>query len=62
MKSVKEDITQYNDKGQPHGLWESYFSTGKLYYKCTYNNGELVGYEEYYDYFRDNKLTKNYHL
>jgi len=60
MTRVKEDIIPKNAKGQAYGLWEEHFSsTGHLYYKCTYNNGELVGYKEYY--FSD-KFNKSYYL
>jgi len=58
--NIKEDITPYNDKNQPHGYWEWYWG-GNLWYRCFYDNGEVVGYEENYN--SDSKLTiKNYYL
>jgi antitoxin component YwqK of YwqJK toxin-antitoxin module len=45
-----KDIKPFNDKGQKHGLWEVYYSKGKLMYKVLYHNGKEVGYEEYYLY------------
>jgi len=42
-----KSITPYNDKGELHGLCE-WYSDGKLYFKRFFQNGRLVGYEEYY--------------
>jgi len=61
MIRVKENILPFNAKGQAHGYWEYWFNC-HLCFKCIYNNDERIGYEEDYDYFLDNKLTKNYHL
>jgi antitoxin component YwqK of YwqJK toxin-antitoxin module len=41
-------INQYNENGQPHGLWEYYYSNGKLCYKGTYVNGQHHGLWEHY--------------
>jgi hypothetical protein len=41
-------MNEYNDKGKCHGYWECYFPNGKLWYKGTYINGEIVGYYEVY--------------
>jgi antitoxin component YwqK of YwqJK toxin-antitoxin module len=38
----------YNAKGEKHGLWEAYYSDGKLYYRFNYVNGELHGHWEWY--------------
>jgi hypothetical protein len=43
-----KDIEPFNDKDQPHGLWEWYYD-GNLMLKRFYHNGERVGYEEWYD-------------
>ena len=52
---MSKDITSYNDKGQPHGLWESYWNNGQLYYKGTYLNGKRHGHWE--QYWGDGKLS-----
>jgi len=58
---MKEDIKPINDKGQPHGLWESYWSDGKLWVRTVYINGNENAIEEFYYY--DGKLTcKSYYL
>jgi antitoxin component YwqK of YwqJK toxin-antitoxin module len=42
-------INQYNEKGQPHGLWKHYYSQGQLMIKVTYVNGKKHGlWESYY--------------
>jgi len=58
-----KDIKPVNNKGQAHGYWERYWGNGELLYKCVYNKGKEIGYEEYYDY-NDSKLTfiKRYYL
>jgi len=43
-----KDIKTYNAKGQAHGYWESYWFDDYLMYKCIFNNGKEIGYEEYY--------------
>jgi len=58
---VKRINKPFNNKDQRHGYWESYWSDGKLSFKCVYHNGKRIGYEEWYDYF-DGKLTKSYYL
>ena len=43
-------INLYNEKGERHGYWESYWSNGQLWYKGNYVNGQRHGYfESYYD-------------
>lgn len=37
---------RYNNKGQKHGYWKSYWNDGTIYYKCFYVNGIEYGYEE----------------
>jgi hypothetical protein len=50
-----------NNKGQKHGLWEIYCN-GELWYKCFFQNGKCLGYEEN-NYSRYGKLTmKRYNL
>jgi len=51
-----------NDKGQPHGLWEWYWTNGDLADKCFYLNGKEVGYEEWYDYYNGKLIKKRYHI
>jgi len=58
MNKKYKNITPINDKGQPHGLWERYWGTGKLWYKCFSHNGRKVGYEEWYDWIYGHKITK----
>lgn len=45
---MSKDIKPRNDKSQPHGVWELYFTNGKLMSKKYYLNGNLVGYAEWY--------------
>jgi len=52
----KIDIIPFNNKGQCHGYWETYFE-GNLWYKCFYNNGKKVGYEEIH--YTDLKIETN---
>jgi len=59
---TNKDISPRNAKGQPHGYFEIYRPNGELWFKCIYDNGKEIGYEEYYHYFRDKKLTKIYKL
>jgi len=59
--NIKEDIMPFNDKGQPHGLWEMYYFNGPLMWKCSYHNDKKVGYEE--DYYYDGKINeKTYNI
>jgi len=59
---MKEDTQQYNDKGQPHGLWVFYLCNNKLYRKCVYINGKVNGFEEIY-WCNDGKVSeKIYYL
>ena len=44
----------YNDKGQPHGYWEQYYSNGQLSYRGKFINGKKEGYWE--DYWRNGEL------
>ena len=51
-KEIKREnfINLYDETGNKHGLWESYFSNGQLSYKGNYVNGEQHGlWESYYD-------------
>ena len=41
-------INQYNEKGQPHDLWEYYYTNGQLWEKGTYINGKERGMWEHY--------------
>jgi len=58
---MNKDIEPINNKGERHGLWETY-SYGKLWYKRFYHNGKLVGYEEWYDYYNGKLIKKRYHI
>ena len=49
-----KNITPYNDNGNQHGYWESYYSNGQLAYKGHYNDGNRHGYWE--TYWSDGKL------
>ena len=51
-----KNIIPINDKGNRHGYWEMYYPNGSVWYKCFYNNGKYVGYEEFY-YDNHNELT-----
>jgi len=58
---MNKDITPLNDKKQAHGLWEWYYYTGDLMYKCFFHNGKIVGYEE--TYWSDGQLQeKRYYI
>jgi len=57
----KEDKRPFNDKGQRHGLWESYWTNGQLYYKCVFINNKQNGFEG--KYWNSGKIThKRYNL
>ena len=46
---MDNQINQRNSQGEPHGLWEDYYSNGKLEYRCNFQNGKLNGlWEQYY--------------
>jgi len=57
-----DKVLPRNTKDQPHGYWEIYRSDGYLMYKCIYNNGKVIGYQEIYNYYNYNKLNSRYHL
>jgi len=61
---MNKDITPLNDKGQAHGLWEMFCGGSDiLAYKCFFQNGEIVGYEEFYGDDYDSSLKeKIYHI
>ena len=44
MKHIKP----INNKGEPHGYWEVYFSNGNLWYKGNFINRKQHGYWEFY--------------
>lgn len=50
----KKEINPRNNKGIPHGYWETYFSHNKLWYKCYYVNNIKLGFSQLYN-------TKYYH-
>jgi antitoxin component YwqK of YwqJK toxin-antitoxin module len=58
---MSKNITSYNDKGQPHGLWESYYPNGNLSFKGHYLNGQKHGYWESYHY-SGQLMYKGYYL
>ena len=47
----------FDDKGEAHGYWVRYTSNGDLWFKRTYDNGNAVGYEEYYTYWHGSRDT-----
>ena len=49
-------INQRNKDGQPHGLWEHYYSNGQLGCKGTYANWKRYGLWEFYH--RDGTIEK----
>jgi uncharacterized protein len=56
-----KDITPYNEQGQPHGYWESYYDDGQLEYKGNYVNDKRHGYWE--DYWSNGQLRdKRYYI
>jgi hypothetical protein len=57
---MNKSISPTNDKRERHGLWEYYYN-GKLWYKCFYQNGKEIGYEEISLYLGELD-TKKYHL
>ncbi len=56
-----KDIRPYNDKGERHGYWESYYSNGQLGYKGNYVNGIKHGYWESYHY-NGKLINKTYYI
>jgi antitoxin component YwqK of YwqJK toxin-antitoxin module len=43
-----QDNNQRNAKGYRHGLWESYWDKGEIYYRTTYDNGDPHGLSIWY--------------
>ncbi len=56
-----KDIENRNYTGQRHGYQEWYWNPSKLGYKCLYNNGIEVDYEEFY-YIRGGELEKSFYI
>ncbi len=54
------DIRNKNNKGQRHGYQEIYWSNDKLGYKCFYNNGKLIDYDEFY--YSNGELKKSFYI
>lgn len=44
-----QDKRPYNKKGQKHGYWVTYFSTGEIWWLENYVNGKQCGLDEWYD-------------
>jgi antitoxin component YwqK of YwqJK toxin-antitoxin module len=42
-----QDKQPYNDNEQRHGIWEEYYTNGKLRYKGLWNNNQRFGLHEY---------------
>ncbi len=42
------NIKPYNEEGQRHGYWETYYTNGQVDYKGEYINGKRHGYWESY--------------
>jgi len=57
---MNKDKTPFNDKDQRHGLWEVYWASGDLMFKCFYHNGDLAGYLAGYEetYRSNGKIYK----
>jgi antitoxin component YwqK of YwqJK toxin-antitoxin module len=49
-------INPYNEKGNPHGYWELYYTNSNLMFKGNYNDGKPYGYWEFYHF--DGKLQQ----
>ena len=47
-------INLYNDKGQKHGYWETYWGNGQLRYKGSFLNGKMHG--DWESYFSNGQL------
>jgi hypothetical protein len=47
----------YNNKGQRHGYWETYWNNNKLWAKSFYINDNIYGYVE----FNTNKIIDKYY-
>ena len=43
-----KDIQPCNEKGEPHGAWETYHDNGQLQYKGNFVAGKQHGYSERY--------------
>lgn len=57
MKTIKEYFSdgktidrqyQINDRGQKHGLYQSWYQHGQLEMECTYVNGKIHGTYKYF--------------
>ena len=48
-------INLYNEQGEQHGYWESYYYNGQLDYKANYVNGNRHGYWE--SYYHNGQLS-----
>ncbi len=61
-----KSIINKNDKGLLHGYQEWYYTNGKLWVKCFYNNGIRIGYREEHHPFNHNpfnhKLEKSFYI
>jgi len=59
---MNKDIRPFNDKGEPHGLWEIYWGNCDLQYQCVYHNGKEIGYEEFYNFYHNKLIKKRYNI
>jgi len=57
-----KDIMPRNTNGHRHGYWEVYWWNGDLRYKCVFNNGDGIGYEELYNYLDGKLKVKGFYL
>ncbi len=55
-------ITNRNDKGLYHGYIELYWRDGELRFKCFFNNGIKVDYQEYYSWHNGKLKSKIFHI
>tara|TARA_R100000908_G_scaffold63046_1_gene43183 strand:+ start:1578 stop:1748 length:171 start_codon:yes stop_codon:yes gene_type:complete len=49
-------MNKWNKKGLEHGYCKFKYANRKVGYKCTYNNGILLGYEKWYDVNGNGKI------
>jgi antitoxin component YwqK of YwqJK toxin-antitoxin module len=52
---IMQDKMTINDKGEWHGMWETYHDNGRLKHKGLWINGKKFGLHEYY--FKNGELN-----
>lgn len=58
---MNKTITPRNDKSQPHGYWDVYW-TGTPWHKHYYINGRRLGYAEWYSPNSGNIKKKEFNI